>query len=114
MSQAFLVSLNVTACPSTVLTIVPPHIGRKTGTVNVRSRVVDLRSDRPVGVYETIRHGRDVFIYPHRGRRHSPGLPLVSKTRGFVASVARLVCEFSKVVNALLNSRSGTHLASSS
>ena len=39
-------------------------------------------------------------------------LPLISKTRGFVAPVARLACEFSKVVNALLNSRLGTHFAS--
>ena len=53
-----------------------------------RSRTVDLRSDRPAGVYETIRHSRDAFIYPHRGSRHSPRLPLISKTRGFVAPVA--------------------------
>ena len=32
-----------------------------------RSRTVDLRSGRPAGVYESIRHGRDAFIYPHRG-----------------------------------------------
>ena len=86
---------------------------RKTGTAKSRSRTVDLRSDRPAGVYETIRHGRDAFIYPHRGSRHSPGLPLISKTRGFVAPVTRLACEFSKVVNALLNSRLGTHFTSS-
>ena len=87
---------------------------RRTGaTITARSRTVDLRSDRPAGVYETIRHGRDAFIYPHRGSRHSPGLPLIDKTRGFVAPVPRLACEFSKVVNALLNSRLGTHSASS-
>ena len=76
-----------------------------------RSRTIDLRSDRPAGVYETIRHGRDAFIYPHRGSRQSPRLPLISKTRGFVAPVTQLACEFSKVVNALLNSRLGTHFA---
>ena len=64
------------------------------------------------GAYETIRHGRDPFICPHRGSRHSPRLPLISKTRGFVAPVVRLACEFSKVVNALLNSRLGTHFDS--
>ena len=25
-----------------------------------------MRSDRPAGVYESIRYGRDAFIYPHR------------------------------------------------
>ena len=57
------------------------------------------------------RHGRVAFIFPHRGSQHSPGLPLISKTRGFVEPVARLACELSKVVNALLNSRLGTHFA---
>ena len=60
-----------------------------------RSRTVDLRSDRPAGVYETIRYGRDAFIYHHRGSWHSPALPLISKTRGFAAPVAKLACEFS-------------------
>ena len=79
-----------------------------------RGRTVDLRSSRPAGIYETIRHGRDASIYPHRGSRRLPDLPLISKTRGFVAPVVRLACEFSKVVNALLNSRLGTHFASGS
>ena len=72
-----------------------------------------MRSDCQAGIYETIRHSRDAFIYPHRGSRHSPRLPLITKTRGFVEPVARLACEFSKVVNALLNSRLGTHFVSS-
>ena len=41
------------------------------------------------------------------------GLPLISKTRAFVEPVVRLACEFSKVVNALLNSRLETHFVSS-
>ena len=87
---------------------------RWTGAASpARGRTVDLRSDRPAGVYETIRYGRDACISPHRGSRHSPRLPLISKTRGFVTPVERLACEFSKVVDALLNSRSGTHFASS-
>ena len=64
------------------------------------------------GAYETIRHGRDAFLASHRGSRHLPRLTLINKTRSFVAPVVRLACEFSKVVNALLNSRLGTHFAS--
>ena len=71
-----------------------------------------MRSDRQARIYETIRHGRDAFIYPHRGSLGIRlGCTLISKTRGFVAPVAKLACEFSKVVNALLNSRLGTHFA---
>ena len=40
------------------------------------------------GAYETIRHGRDVFIAPHRGNQHSPSLPLISKTWRFCATGA--------------------------
>ena len=103
--------LNTFACETTFRC---SCASRMTGAAfKARGRTVDLRSSRPAGIYETIRHGRDVFIYPHRGSRHSPGLPLISKTRGFVAPVVRLACEFSKVVNALLNSRLGTHFVSS-
>ena len=51
-------------------------------------QMVDLRSDHPPGAYETIRYGRDVFIALHRGSRHSPGLPLISKTYRFCATGA--------------------------
>ena len=40
------------------------------------------------GAYETVRHGRDDFITPHRGSRHWPGLPLISKTWRFCATGA--------------------------
>ena len=86
---------------------------RRAGTRKSRSRTVDLCSNRPAEIYETMRRGRDAFIYPHRGSQHSLGLPLINKTRGFVAPVTRLACEFSKVVNALLNSRLGMHFANS-
>ena len=34
-----------------------------TGTEKSWSLAVDLRSDRPAGAYETIRHGRDALSY---------------------------------------------------
>ena len=61
---------------------------RRTGTAKSRSRTVDLRSDRPAGVYETIRHGRDGSIAPQRGSQHSLGLPLIGKTWKFCATGA--------------------------
>ena len=66
-----------------------------------RSLAVDLRSDRQAGIYETIRHSRDAFKYPHRGSLGLSRLPLITKTRGFVEPVARLACDFSKVLNYL-------------
>ena len=93
--------LNTFACETTFRC---SSTSRRTGTAKSQSWTVDLRSNRPAVIYETMRHSRDAFIYPHRGSRHSPGLPLIDKTRGFVAPVTRLACEFSKVVNALLNS----------
>ena len=53
-----------------------------------RSRTVNLRLSHLAGIYETIRHGRDAFIYPHRGNQHSLGLPLISKTWRFCATGA--------------------------
>ena len=60
---------------------------RRTGTAKSRSRAVDLRSDRPAGVYETIRHGRDAFIYPHRGSQHWSGSRSSAKHGGFAQQV---------------------------
>ena len=60
---------------------------RRTGAASTsRSRMVDLRSDRPAGVYETIRHGRDAFIYPHRGSRHSPSAAAHQQNTGFCSA----------------------------
>ena len=63
-------------------------IGEHVRVDAARGRAVDLRSDRPPGAYEAVRHGRDVFIAHHRGNQHSPGLPLISKTWRFCATGA--------------------------
>ena len=54
-----------------------------------RSRTVDLRSDRPAGVYETIRYGRDAFIYPHRGKPPFASVSAHQQNTGFCSASRR-------------------------
>ena len=72
--------LNTFAHTKKLFVVRPPVAGlapRKS-----RSRTVDLRSDRPAGVYETIRHGRDALSYILiAGAGIRQRLPLISKTR---------------------------------
>ena len=91
------------------------HASRMTGAAfKARGRTVDLRSDPARLEYMKRFDMAEMFSYILiAGAGIRLGCRSSAKHDGFVAPVVRLACEFSKVVNALLNSRLGTHFVSS-